>query len=202
MLKRVQPDSTAGRDRPSGRDRAAAGLGSAGGPSFEAFYRQNYLPVVRLAASVLGDQHAAQDVAQEVFIAAHARFRGDVERAPGWVRVAAVHTALNLARGDRRRNRRHQLTAAPEAVPGPEDTVMDGETRSELRQAMSRLSAKSATVLVLRHGGMSYVEIADALGVKVGQVGTLLRRAEAALSKEMASPRTRPLQGDEGDCRR
>ncbi len=50
--------------------------------SFEAFYRQHYPPAVRLAQSVLGDFHAAQDVAQEVFLAAHQRFRGDVERPP------------------------------------------------------------------------------------------------------------------------
>jgi RNA polymerase sigma-70 factor (ECF subfamily) len=37
----------------------------------------------------------------------------------------------------------------------------------------------------MRHGGMSYAEIAEALGVKVGHVGTLLRRAESALRKEM-----------------
>ncbi|MBV9662031.1 MAG: sigma-70 family RNA polymerase sigma factor [Acidimicrobiales bacterium] len=153
--------------------------------SFEVFYRKNYAPVVRLAASVLGDQHVAHDVAQEVFIAAHERFRGDVDRAPGWVKVAAVHTALNLLRGDRRRVRRHWLTASELSVPGPEDAVLHKEAVQELRAALSRLSTRASTVLVLRHGGMSYVEIADALDVKVGQVGTLLRRAESALGKEM-----------------
>jgi RNA polymerase sigma-70 factor (ECF subfamily) len=153
--------------------------------SFEAFYREHYPSVVRLATSVLGDAHAAQDVAQEVFISAFDRFRGDVERAPGWVRVAAVHTCLNSIRGDRRRERRHRLTSAPEAVAGPEDAVVERERRAEVRRALSRLPGRAATVLVLRHGGMSYVEIADSLGVKVGQVGTLLRRAESALSKEM-----------------
>lgn len=153
--------------------------------SFEAFYREHYPSVVRLAGSVLGDSHAAQDVAQEVFLSAFDRFKGDVERAPGWVRVAAVHTCLNSIRGDRRRERRHRLTSAPEAVAGPEDAVLEGERRAEVRRALSRLPSRSATVLVLRHGGMSYAEIAEALGVKVGQVGTMLRRAESALSKEM-----------------
>lgn len=153
--------------------------------SFEAFYRENYRHVVRLALSVLGDFHAAQDVAQEVLMAAHERFRGDVDRAPGWVRVAAVHTALNVVRGERRRDRRQWLTAHEPTVAGPEETVMEKETRAELRRALSRLPNRSATILVLRHGGMSYVEIAAAVGVKVGQVGTMLRRAESALCKEM-----------------
>ena len=98
---------------------------STGSASFEAFYREHYRSVVRLATSVLGDAHSAQDVAQEVFLAAHDRFRGDVERAPGWVRVAAVHSALNVIRGDRRRDRRHLLAARAEAVPGPEDAVVE-----------------------------------------------------------------------------
>jgi RNA polymerase sigma factor (sigma-70 family) len=155
------------------------------GSSFEDFYREHYRPVVRLATSVLGDMHAAQDVAQDVFLNAHSRFRGDVDRAPGWVRVAAVHAALNVIRGDRRRERRHRLIASADTAASPEDSVIERETRAELRQALSRLPGKAATVLVLRHGGLSYAEIADALGIKTGQVGTLLRRAESALSKEM-----------------
>ena len=43
----------------------------------------------------------------------------------------------------------------------------------------------------MRYSGLSYAEIAAALGVSTGQIGTLLRRAEAALRKEMknATPR-------------
>ena len=156
-----------------------------GQASFEAFYREHYRSVVRLATSVLGDAHGAQDVAQEVFLAAHDRFRGDVERASGWVRVAAVHSALNVIRGDRRRDRRQMLAAPSEVVAGPEETVVDRETGREVRQSLARLPHRSATVLILRHGGMSYAEIANALGINVGQVGTRLRRAELALAKEM-----------------
>jgi RNA polymerase sigma-70 factor (ECF subfamily) len=101
------------------------------------------------------------------------------------VRVAAVHTALNQIRGERRRVRRHTLAAPVDTVSGPEEVVLDKETRAELRRALSRLPAKSATVLVLRHGGMSYVAMATALDIKVGQVGTVLRRAESALRGEM-----------------
>ena len=63
--------------------------------------------------------------------------------------------------------------------------MIDREGRAELRRVLARLPRRSAAVLVMRHGGMSYAEIAEALGVKVGHVGTLLRRAESALRKEM-----------------
>jgi RNA polymerase sigma factor (sigma-70 family) len=152
---------------------------------FESFFRDHYRTVVRLAYSVVGDSQGAQDVAQDVFLAAYRRFPGGYERAAGWVRVAAVHTALNVVRGERRRDRRQLLVQVVGSVPSVEDTVIDRESRAEVRRILRRLPRRSAAVLVMRHGGMSYVEIAEALGVKVGNVGTLLRRAESALRKEM-----------------
>ncbi len=156
-----------------------------GGSGFEAFFREHYRVVVRLAQNVVGDLPAAQDVAQEVFLAAYRRFPADYEQAAGWVRVAAVHTALNVVRGERRRDARQRQLQAVDSLPSPEDTVIEREARTEVRRVLRRLPRRSAAVLVMRHGGMSYLEIADALGVKVGHVGTLLRRAESALRKEM-----------------
>lgn len=154
--------------------------------TFEEFFRAHYPHVLRLAGSVLGEPQAAQDVAQEVFLAAYRRFPGDWEQqAGGWVRVAAVHTALNVLRGERRRDAR-QLLVRPAGGPASlEETVIERESVSEVRRCLRRLPRRSAAVLVMRHGGMSYLEIAGALGVKVAHVGTLLRRAEAALRKEL-----------------
>jgi RNA polymerase sigma-70 factor (ECF subfamily) len=159
--------------------------GASSSAGFEAFFRNHYRPVVRLAQSVVGDVQGAQDVAQDVFIAAYRRFPGDYEQAAGWVRVAAVHTALNVLRGERRRDKRQRLLHGVGSLPSPEDTMIEREARAELRRVLARLPRRSAAVLVMRHGGMSYAEIAEALGVKVGHVGTLLRRAESALRKEM-----------------
>jgi RNA polymerase sigma-70 factor (ECF subfamily) len=38
---------------------------------------------------------------------------------------------------------------------------------------------------VLRYSGLSYGEVSEAMGIGIGQVGTMLRRAEAALRKEI-----------------
>jgi len=152
---------------------------------FEAFFRQQYRVVVRLAQSVVRDAQGAEDVAQEVFLAAYRRFPGDYGRAAGWVRVAAVHTALNALRDERRRDKRQRLVQDVSSLPSVEDTVIGREARGELRRILARLPRRSVALLVMRHAGMSYVEIAEALGVKVGHVGTLLRRAESALRKEI-----------------
>ena len=163
------------RDEPS----AASG--------FEAFFSAHYAAVVRIAAGVVGDSHTAQDVAQDVFIAAERRF-AEPDRSPhaaAWVRVAAVHSGLNALRGRRRRDQRHLRAGQAVEPPGPEELALDRVTRQEVRDALGRLPRRSATELVLRHSGLSYAEVAEAMGVGIGQVGTMLRRAEGKLRKEI-----------------
>jgi RNA polymerase sigma-70 factor (ECF subfamily) len=154
--------------------------------AFERFFREHYPAVVRIACGVVGDSHTAQDVAQDVFIAALRRFPDPdrSEHAPAWVRVAAAHAALNAVRGQRRRDRRQRLSGIDVAPAGPEEAALDRESETEVRRALGRLPRHAATVLLLRHSGLSYAEVAEAMNVKVGHVGTMLRRAESALRKE------------------
>ena len=156
--------------------------------AFERFFREQYPVVVRIAFGVTGDAQAAQDVAQDVFISAFQRFPdpGESDHASAWVRVAAAHMALNAIRGERRRGHRQVLSGIDVAPPGPEEAALDSECRAEVRRALRRLPRRSATILVLRHSGLSYAEVAQAMNVKVGHVGTMLRRAEAALRKELS----------------
>ena len=121
--------------------------------AFESFFRTHYRAVVRLAQGVLGDSQRAQDVAQEVFLAAYRRFPGEHDEAAGWVRVAAVHTALNLLRGERRRDRRQLLVHAVTPLPSLEDTVIEREARAEVRRVLARLPRRTAAVLVMRQAG-------------------------------------------------
>jgi RNA polymerase sigma factor (sigma-70 family) len=152
-------------------------------PAFERFFREQYPAVVRIAFGVVGDAQAAQDVAQDVFISAFQRFPdpGESDHACAWVRVAVAHIALNANSGDVGQ----QLSAVEVPPMGPEETVLDRESRAEVRLALRRLPRRAATVLVLRHNGLSYAEVAEAMNVKVGHVGTMLRRAESALRKEL-----------------
>lgn len=155
--------------------------------AFERFFRENYATVVRIAHGVTGDAQAAQDVAQDVFVSAFRRFP-DPDGAPeaaGWVRAAAAHTSLNAIRGERRRDRRQQECAAAPPPDSPEESVLAAESRAEVRRALQGLPRRSAAVLVLRHSGLSYAEVAEAMNVSVGHVGTMLRRAESALRKEL-----------------
>jgi len=165
---------------------------------FERLFTAEYAVVVAIAYRVLVDRHEAEDVAQEVFVSFHRQHPCDASYAGPWLHAAAAHTALNVLRGRRRRSKREEAEAiAFERLhPGadaddPERMAVIEEQRREVRAALARLPTKSAALLALRYSGLSYAEVAAALDVGIGQVGTLLRRAEAALRKEMtrATPR-------------
>ena len=164
---------------------ASPPVGRAVRPDLELVFRADYARVVGVAARVLGSRDDAEDVAQEVFLA-FGRSSVPAGEAPGWLSVAAAHTALNLLRSGRRRAAREEVAGGGDAVaPDVADTVVVREERSRVRAALARLPHRQATALVLRHSGMSYAEIAAALDLSPGSVGTTVRRAESALRKEM-----------------
>ena len=151
----------------------------------EHVFRAAYPRVVAVAARVLGSRDEAEDVAQEVFLA-FGRSSVPAGEAPGWLSVAAAHTALNHIRAGRRRAFREEAalddsTVAPDAA----DTVVTLEERRRVRAALARLPRRQALALVLRHSGLSYAEVAAALDLSAGSVGTTVRRAESALRKEL-----------------
>ncbi len=155
---------------------------------FERLFLEEYPKVVAIAYRVLADRPAAEDVAQEVFLKFHRSLSPHSERAAGWLHSAAVHSALNVIRGERRRAQRetaHALDPAQPPPANPERLVEEAEGRREVRRVLSRLPQRTAALLMLRYSGLSYAEVATALGMKVGNVGTLLRRAEEALRKEV-----------------
>jgi len=154
---------------------------------FEAFFREQFAATVRIANAVVRDAHLAEDVAQEAFIATRRRFPDpeQAENAAGWLHAAAAHLALNELRARRRHEGRMHHDIGPSRSDGPEDVVVANEEGERVRGALRRLPRHAATVLVLRYSGLAYVEIAEAMGVKVNHVGTMLRRAERALQKEV-----------------
>jgi RNA polymerase sigma factor (sigma-70 family) len=153
--------------------------------AFDRIFRAEYARVVGIATRVLGDRSKAEDVAQDAFLALHSRHCSEQAWAGGWVCAAAAHAALNVLRADRRRSRREQLAASPAETIDPAVAAEQADDGRMLRAALARLPQRAATVLVLRHSGLSYAAVATAMGVKQGAVGTMVRRAESALRKEV-----------------
>ncbi|WP_441179986.1 sigma-70 family RNA polymerase sigma factor [Micromonospora sp. BQ11] len=151
----------------------------------EQVFRSTYPRVVAVAARVLGSRDEAEDVAQEVYLT-FGRSSVPAGEAIGWLSVAAAHTALNHLRSGRRRAAREEAADNGGAVlPDVADTVVTLDERRRVRAALARLPRKQAVALVLRHSGLSYAEVAAALDLSPGSVGTTVRRAESALREEL-----------------
>jgi RNA polymerase sigma-70 factor (ECF subfamily) len=156
--------------------------------AFERLFYSEYGKVTAIARRILFDAHAAEDVAQEVFVSFHRLHPADSPFAAKWLHAAAAHCALNALRGRKRRRQREFADAVGDlpAARGedPAEAIASVERRTVIRRALGRISVRHATVLSMRYAGLSYIEVANALGVGANQVGTMLRRAEAALKKE------------------
>jgi RNA polymerase sigma-70 factor (ECF subfamily) len=154
--------------------------------SFEHFFVTHYERVVLIAYKVLADRAAAEDVAQEVFLSFHGRVDPAQDWAPGWLWAASAHRALNMARGSRRRRDREMQVAPASPAPDPQDGAIATEQRAVVKAALAHLPQRQAEILVMRASGLSYADIASAVGVQPGSVGTLIARAQKSLLKEFS----------------
>ena len=179
-------DAAEGRNERKERMAVSGSVGGAVRADLDEIFHRDYQRVVGVAARVLGSRDQAEDVAQEVFLS-FGRSSVPAGEARGWLSVAAAHTALNLLRSGRRRASREEAAAAADGAVGSDvaEAVVTLEERSRVRAALARLPHKQAVALVLRHSGLSYADVAAALDVSSGSVGTTVRRAESALRKEL-----------------
>ena len=145
---------------------------------FEAAVRPHYAPLVRRLVVVMGNEHDAQDVAQDAYLRAFRswdRFDGRDVRA--WLYTIALRLAFNQLR-----RRRRWLGFISRAEPAPWSDRSD----PDLWIALQRLDPRSRAALLANVlDGYTQREIATMLGVPEGTVSSLLSRARATLRIEL-----------------
>jgi RNA polymerase sigma-70 factor (ECF subfamily) len=171
--------------------------------AYEAIFLAHYDGVYRAIFRVVGSREEAEDLVQETFLRLHGqRFAaGSDHNVRAWLYKVATNLALNALRGDQRREQRHQRAARQalvdgDPVPDPAEVVVQDDERARVRQVLAGLSPRQAQLLMLRHAGLSYREVAKALDIAPGSVGTLLARAHAAFATAYA---TNVPVGEKGD---
>jgi RNA polymerase sigma-70 factor (ECF subfamily) len=92
--------------------------------------------------------------------------------------------ATNLVRDDARRDarrREHLTLLAAEAreaeAPAPDAALERAQERAAVRRALDLLDERDRNALLMREEGLDYHEIASALDLSVGSIGTTLARA-------------------------
>jgi RNA polymerase sigma-70 factor (ECF subfamily) len=151
---------------------------------FEAVFQQHWPRLVALLYRLTGDRLEAEDLALEVFWRLHRQpsVRDSGADPGGWLYRVAIRLGYNALRSRKRRGHYEQAAAAqaaePASRPTPEAQVEQRQERQRVRGVLARMRPRSAQLLILRHSGLSYAELAAATGAAPGSVGTLLARAE------------------------
>ena len=156
-------------------------LRSGDNTAFEELFLRHYAPVYRVLYRVVDNAQEAEDLAQETFTALYQQPpRLDGSNAlGGWLYRVAVNRAYNALRSNKRLQRRLEQVEL-EQQSDPQDEYVRREERERVRAALAQLPERTAKLLLLRYAGLAYAEIAAALQVAPGSVGTLLVRAERA----------------------
>ena len=142
--------------------------------ALEELFRRHWRRAHRAAFLVVGDAAAAEDIAQESFLAAiRALDRFDRRRPFGpWLHRITVNRAIDFSRARALRGER-ALAEATEGSAADRDAISD-----ELLRALAGLSPEHRAVVVLRHLlGYTPGEIGEILGLPRGTVNSRLRRA-------------------------
>ncbi|HWQ83879.1 MAG TPA: sigma-70 family RNA polymerase sigma factor [Anaerolineales bacterium] len=133
--------------------------------------------ICRSLFSLLGDWDEAEDLALETFLRWHQQPPRDTTNPGGWLYRVATHLGLNALRARQRRQHYETLAEAPGLETDPADLAAREQEAARVREILSQLKPRSAQILLLRHSGMSYAEIARELAVAQASVGSLLARA-------------------------
>ncbi len=142
-------------------------------------------PLFHHAAWILKDWEEAIDVTQEVFIKAmrEPRFFDEGFKMKAWLYRVTSNLCFNLVRDRRRRSAILETVPKPTSdAPEQADLVFHGERQEQILAAMDRLTENHRKILMLRYySDLSYAEISDTLGIKLGTVMSRLSRAKNQL---------------------
>ena len=165
---------------------------------FEAFMKAYQDMVFSSAMRLLGNEAEAEDISQEVFLKAYARF-DDLSQSPtvgGWLKTVTRNLCLNhLSRYRARwrffsemvpedKNEDFELDfAAPDTF---EKDVAQHDHRQLLESALQNLPAAQRVPLVLYHfEELSYEEIAAKLRISLAKLKTDIFRGREALRRKL-----------------
>ncbi|HVU34034.1 MAG TPA: TonB family protein [Opitutaceae bacterium] len=160
-------------------------------PAFAEFVRRHIDFVYGCAVRrVGGDTHYAEDVAQQVFVAA-ARDAGRLAGHPvitGWLYTATRNAAAQLVRSERRRHARETEAQAMAQTDGPVPGSIDWERlRPVLDDALDRLGETDRRAVLLRYfEGKSYAEVGSRLNLGENSARMRVDRALDKLSAILA----------------
>ncbi|GLB66994.1 RNA polymerase sigma factor SigE [Arthrobacter mangrovi] len=161
-------------------------------PTWEEVVVNHSAKVYRLAYRLTGNKHDAEDLTQEVFVRV---FRSLENFKPGtldgWLHRITTNLFLDQARR-KSRIRFDGLSEDAEAKipgkdPGPERSFEFNNLDIDVQTALEELPPDfRAAVVLCDLEGLSYDEVSEALGVKLGTVRSRIHRGRTMLREKLA----------------
>ncbi|HUF31884.1 MAG TPA: SigE family RNA polymerase sigma factor [Acidimicrobiales bacterium] len=155
-----------------------------------ALHEAHYRDLVRLAALLLDDVGASEEVVQDAFVSLQVgwgRLRR-VEAADAWLRTAVLNGARSRMR--RRQSAARHPAPAPGTAPSAEAGAMEAREHDRVLAALALLPERQREALVLRfYLDLSEAEMADAMVVSRGSIKTHVHRGLAALETMLEDQR-------------
>jgi RNA polymerase sigma-70 factor (ECF subfamily) len=161
-------------------------------PSWEEVVTQHSARVYRLAYRLTGNPHDAEDLTQEVFVRV---FRSLSTYTPGTFEGWLHRITTNLFLDQARRKAKIRFDALgedadqrmPGRMPSPDSQMADGMLDDDIEAALADLPPEfRAAVVLCDIEGLSYDEIADVLGAKLGTVRSRIHRGRKMLRAALA----------------
>lgn len=171
-------------------------------PTWDEVVEQHTDRVYRLAYRLTGNQYDAEDLTHDVFVRV---FRYLDTYRPGTFEGWLHRITTNLFLDRMRRKQRIRFDALseesaarlPSRGAGPEQAWEESHLDDDVQRALDSLAPDfRAAVVLCDIEGLSYEEISDVLGVKLGTVRSRIHRGRAQLREQLAhraptSPRSR-----------
>jgi RNA polymerase sigma-70 factor (ECF subfamily) len=153
---------------------------------FDKLVADHQAMVLSVASAVLRDYHAAQDVAQEVFLKALQALESvrDASKIRTWLATIARNRAINLLHALDRRDRLHQRKAQSDCLRHPLPSPC-----TPIEELLLRLREEYRQIVLLRYVyELSYHEIAAVLDVSPGAVAQMLHRVKRSIRQSLKEP--------------
>lgn len=154
---------------------------------FETQFEAHYERIARAIARVIRDPARAEELAVEAFWKLWRNTPPREDAVGGWLYRTAVRLALDELRRSARRSRYERWFAALRPPSTPYDLFSASEEQGRVRAVLAALPRRHSELLLLRHEGLSYAELASSLQLNPASIGTLLSRAQEAFRKEYVS---------------
>ncbi len=157
--------------------------------SFEDLFLEHWAMIYRLLVRMIGDPAEAEDLAMDTFfhLYQHPPKTGEGSNLRGWLFRVATNLGLRSIRSYQRREH-YEMVAGKGALEDPQEDkpaeLLDSKEAHRLtRLALSRMQPRQAQLLSLRYSGMTYKDIAGAMGLAPASIGPLLLRAEREFAR-------------------